>query len=122
MASEKDALPEASRHQKAKSRIARHRVIQRHPPAINKHNFSGGVACSFARQKGHVVGDLRQLPDLLHRRAAHDFGFRFILVSTALAASSIAIVPGATALTALMLMMLPRKAEPLMPVRASALS
>ena len=78
MASEEDALSEASRHQKATSRQARYRVIQRHQPAINKHNFSGDVASSFARQKGHGVGDLRRLPDLLHRRAAHDFCLRLI--------------------------------------------
>ena len=71
----KDALPEASRHRKATSRKVRYCAIERHPPAINKHNFSGDVACGFARQKGHGVGDFRRLPDLPHLRAAHVCAF-----------------------------------------------
>ena len=54
-----------------------HRVVQRHPPAINHHNFTRDVAGRITRQISHGIGNLRRLAEPLHRGAAHDFGFRF---------------------------------------------
>ena len=150
--------PETNRHQNY-TPSNRHRVIQRHAPAINHHNFAGDVAGCIAGQKGYGVGNRRRFAESLHRGTAHDFGFGFVtgqhdfggefggvgaggygvhananarqrqrrhageLVDAALAAFSLAIVGIViTALTELMLMMLPREVEPLKPVRASALA
>ena len=43
-----------------------HRVIQRHPPAVNHHDLNRDMAGGIAGQKGHGVGDL-QAPGQAHR-------------------------------------------------------
>jgi hypothetical protein len=79
--------------------IQRHGVVQRHAAAIDHHDFAGDVAGRVAGQIGHHVGNFFGLAQPLHGRAAQDFCLASSLVSTALAASSVAMVPGATAFT-----------------------
>ena len=70
-------LPETSRDQNSKP-SNRHRVIQRHPPAINHDDFAGDVAGRITGQKRHRIRNLRRLAESLRRRAANDFDLGFL--------------------------------------------
>jgi hypothetical protein len=48
-------------------------VVQRHAPAIYRHDLAGHIAGGIAGQPGHHIGNLRRLAEPLHGGAAHDF-------------------------------------------------
>ena len=76
------------------------RVVQRQPAAIGVDDLAGQIAGRVAGEEGHHVGNLGRLAEALQRRAAEGMRWRASsLVSTACVASSVAIVPGATAFT-----------------------